>query len=109
MLTRAKQFAMICSGVACMRFAAYNGGTRGKRISFRVSILASGSTGNCTLLESGCTTLLIDAGVGRKEMLRRFEALGRARPENVDGILSRNLLVIGNAPRTLPSPPTAKC
>jgi phosphoribosyl 1,2-cyclic phosphodiesterase len=39
------------------------------------------------LLESGCTTLLIDAGVGRKEMLRRFEALGRARPENVDGIL----------------------
>jgi phosphoribosyl 1,2-cyclic phosphodiesterase len=87
MLTRAKQFAMICSGVACMRFAAYNGGTRGKRISFRVSILASGSTGNCTLLESGCTTLLIDAGVGRKEMLRRFEALGRARPENVDGIL----------------------
>ena len=87
MLTRARQFAMICSGVACMRFAAYNGGTRGKRISFRVSILASGSTGNCTLLESGCTTLLIDAGVGRKEMLRRFEALGRARPENVDGIL----------------------
>ena len=39
------------------------------------------------MLESGCTTLLIDAGVGRKEMLRRFETLGRGRPENVDGIL----------------------
>jgi phosphoribosyl 1,2-cyclic phosphodiesterase len=60
---------------------------RGKRISFRVSILASGSAGNCTLLESGCTTLLVDAGLGKKEMLRRFETLGRARPEKVDGIL----------------------
>ena len=59
----------------------------GNRISFRISILASGSTGNCTLLESGCTTLLIDAGLGKKEMLRRFETLGRARPEHVDGIL----------------------
>src|SRR5271163_5110723 len=55
--------------------------------AYRVSILASGSTGNSTLLESGCTTLLIDAGLGKKEMLRRFETLGRARPEKVDGIL----------------------
>ena len=39
------------------------------------------------MLESGCTTLLIDAGLGRKEMLRRFAALGRERPEHVDGIL----------------------
>jgi phosphoribosyl 1,2-cyclic phosphodiesterase len=57
------------------------------RISLRVSILASGSTGNCTLLETECTTLLIDAGIGRRELQRRFEALGRARPERVDGIL----------------------
>ena len=39
------------------------------------------------MLETGCTTLLIDAGYGRKEMTRRFEALGRARPEHVDAIL----------------------
>ena len=39
------------------------------------------------MLETEHTTLLIDAGLGRKEMLRRFEALGRARPERVDGIL----------------------
>ena len=56
-------------------------------ISFRVSILASGSTGNCTLLESGCTTILVDAGLGKKELLRRFEALGRTRPEHLDGVL----------------------
>jgi phosphoribosyl 1,2-cyclic phosphodiesterase len=62
-------------------------GAEGNRISFRISILASGSTGNSTLLETNSTTLLIDAGLGKKEMLRRFEALGRARPERVDGIL----------------------
>jgi phosphoribosyl 1,2-cyclic phosphodiesterase len=60
---------------------------RRSSISFRVSILASGSTGNCTLLESGCTTLLVDAGLGKKELLRRFETLGRTRPEHLDGVL----------------------
>ena len=39
------------------------------------------------MLETAQTTLLIDAGLSRKEMLRRFEALGRQRPERVDGIL----------------------
>jgi phosphoribosyl 1,2-cyclic phosphodiesterase len=57
------------------------------RIAFRISILASGSTGNCALLETGHTTLLIDAGLGKKEMLRRFEALGRSQPARVDAIL----------------------
>jgi phosphoribosyl 1,2-cyclic phosphodiesterase len=57
------------------------------RISFRISILASGSTGNATLLETGRTTLLIDAGIGRKEILRRFQALGRSCPEHLDAIL----------------------
>jgi phosphoribosyl 1,2-cyclic phosphodiesterase len=60
---------------------------RGLRISFRISILASGSTGNATLLETEHTTLLIDAGLGRKEIFRRFEALGHSRPERVDAIL----------------------
>ena len=59
----------------------------GNRISFRISILASGSTGNATLLETERTTLLIDAGLGRREILRRFEALGRACPESVDAVL----------------------
>ena len=58
-----------------------------RRISFRISILASGSTGNSTLLETEHTTLLVDAGLGRKEILRRFEALGRARPARIDAIL----------------------
>jgi len=39
------------------------------------------------LLETEHTALLVDAGFGKKEMLRRFAALGRERPARVDGIL----------------------
>jgi phosphoribosyl 1,2-cyclic phosphodiesterase len=39
------------------------------------------------LLETERTALLIDAGLGKKEMLRRFAVLGRERPGRVDGIL----------------------
>jgi phosphoribosyl 1,2-cyclic phosphodiesterase len=62
--------------------------SRGSRglISFRVSILASGSSGNATLLETDSTSLLVDAGLGRKETLRRLAALGKS-PERLDGIL----------------------
>ncbi len=73
--------------ISLARSANMQNVSEGNRISFRISILASGSTGNSTLLETSSTTLLIDAGLGKKEMLRRFEALGRARPERVDGIL----------------------
>jgi glyoxylase-like metal-dependent hydrolase (beta-lactamase superfamily II) len=60
-------------------------GSRGL-ISFRASILASGSSGNATLLETERTCLLIDAGLGRKETFRRLAALEKS-PERVDGIL----------------------
>ncbi|HYL67559.1 MAG TPA: MBL fold metallo-hydrolase [Candidatus Limnocylindria bacterium] len=82
-MTRGRQFAIILRGAACGGCAADERG----RISFRVSILASGSSGNSTLLETEHTALLIDAGLGKKEMLRRFEALGRPRPARVDAIL----------------------
>lgn len=55
-------------------------------IGFRVSILASGSSGNCTLLETGRTRLLVDAGLGKKETYRRLEALG-LKVDSLDGIL----------------------
>jgi phosphoribosyl 1,2-cyclic phosphodiesterase len=50
----------------------------GKRISLRVTILASGSSGNCTLLETEHTRLLVDAGLGKKETLRRLAAVGHS-------------------------------
>ena len=58
----------------------------GLRISLRISILASGSSGNSTLLETERTCLLVDAGLGRKETFRRLAALG-VKPERLDGIL----------------------
>jgi phosphoribosyl 1,2-cyclic phosphodiesterase len=62
------------------------GGDGENRISFRVSILASGSSGNATLLETDNTCLLVDAGLGKRETQRRLAALGKA-PEKIDGIL----------------------
>jgi phosphoribosyl 1,2-cyclic phosphodiesterase len=55
-------------------------------IGIRVSILASGSSGNITLLETQNTCLLVDAGLGKRETLRRLEALS-ARIERLDGIV----------------------
>jgi phosphoribosyl 1,2-cyclic phosphodiesterase len=57
----------------------------GARITFRISILASGSSGNSTLLETSRTRVLIDAGLGKRETLRRLAALKLA-PDQLDGI-----------------------
>lgn len=58
----------------------------GPQISLRITILASGSSGNSTLLETEHTCLLVDAGLSRKETLRRLGALG-VQPERLNGIL----------------------
>src|SRR5260370_4099174 len=55
-------------------------------MGWRVSILASGSWGNITLLETGRTRLLIDAGLGKRETLARLAAVERTA-EHIDGIL----------------------
>jgi phosphoribosyl 1,2-cyclic phosphodiesterase len=59
---------------------------REKPISLRVTILASGSSGNATLLETAQTCLLVDAGLSKKETLRRLTAVGR-QVSRLDGIL----------------------
>ncbi len=61
-------------------------GPPGEFISLRVTILGSGSSGNCTLLETGTTRLLVDAGLGKKETLRRLAAVGRD-VDRLDGIV----------------------
>jgi len=55
-------------------------------IGLRVSILASGSSGNLTLLETARTRLLIDAGLGKRETLARLAAL-ELTVDHLDGIL----------------------
>lgn len=52
----------------------------------RVSILASGSSGNVTLLETERTRLLVDAGLGKKETLARLAAV-EVEVGQLDGIL----------------------
>lgn len=55
-------------------------------IGLRVSILASGSSGNLTLLETERTRLLVDCGLGKRETLARLAAIEKD-VERVDGIL----------------------
>lgn len=52
----------------------------------RVSILASGSSGNVTLLETGRTRLLVDCGLGKRETLARLAAI-ELSVDRIDGIL----------------------
>jgi phosphoribosyl 1,2-cyclic phosphodiesterase len=61
-------------------------GPPGEFINLRVTILGSGSSGNCTLLETDTTRLLVDAGLGKKETLRRLAAVGRD-VDRLDGIV----------------------
>ena len=61
-------------------------GSSGGNISLRVTILGSGSSGNCTLLETERTRLLVDAGLGKKETLRRLAEVGR-QVDRLDGIV----------------------
>ena len=52
----------------------------------RLTILASGSSGNCAYLETDDTRLLIDAGLSARQIRQRLLAIGRT-PENLNGIL----------------------
>lgn len=51
-----------------------------------LTILGSGSGGNCAYLETGETRLLIDAGFTGRQIRQRLATIGRA-PETLQGIL----------------------
>lgn len=55
-------------------------------MAVRVVPLASGSSGNATLLEFGRTRILVDAGVSALGLVRRLEAIGVA-PSSIAAIL----------------------
>src|SRR6266700_3657473 len=52
----------------------------------RLTILGSGSAGNCAYLETEETRVLIDAGFSARQIRKRLASIGRA-PENLTGIL----------------------
>jgi phosphoribosyl 1,2-cyclic phosphodiesterase len=52
----------------------------------RVTILGSGSAGNCAYVETDQTRVLIDAGFSFRQIRQRLASIGRS-PENLSGIL----------------------
>jgi phosphoribosyl 1,2-cyclic phosphodiesterase len=52
----------------------------------RVVTLASGSSGNATLVEAGTTALLVDAGLSARTLVTRLRAAGRS-PADLTGIV----------------------
>jgi len=55
-------------------------------MAVRFTILGSGSSGNCALLEAGETRLLIDAGFSARQIRERLASIART-PESLSGIL----------------------
>lgn len=53
---------------------------------FTLTILGSGSAGNCALVQSDGCRLLVDAGLSARQITTRLAAVGVA-PESLDGIL----------------------
>src|SRR5437870_5145805 len=55
-------------------------------MSVQLTILGSGSSGNCAFLESSETRLLVDAGLSGRQIRHRLLTIGRT-PESLSGIL----------------------
>src|SRR5437763_1177997 len=51
-----------------------------------VTMLASGSRGNCAVVSSACTHILVDAGISCRETFKRMRALGKD-PQGLSAIL----------------------
>lgn len=55
-------------------------------MSVRICVLGSGSRGNCTLIASDETRLLVDAGFSKRETFARLAAVGE-RADGIDAVL----------------------
>jgi phosphoribosyl 1,2-cyclic phosphodiesterase len=53
----------------------------------KVTILGSGSEGNALLLESGATSVLVDAGLSYRKLVQRFAAVGREAPTDIAAVV----------------------
>ena len=53
---------------------------------FSVTVLGSGSAGNCSLIATSQCRLLVDAGFSARQIARRLASVG-VHPESLDGIL----------------------
>ena len=60
-------------------------------VAVRLTILGSGSAGNCTYVETDETRILIDAGFSLRQIRQRLATIGRT-PENLTAILITSAL-----------------
>jgi len=51
-----------------------------------LTVLGSGSSGNCAVVSTGSTTLLVDAGLSARQIVLRLESIGLTL-DDLDGIL----------------------
>jgi phosphoribosyl 1,2-cyclic phosphodiesterase len=56
------------------------------RLVFGLTVLGSGSSGNCSLVATDQCRILVDAGFSARQLARRLSAIG-VTPEELDGIL----------------------
>jgi phosphoribosyl 1,2-cyclic phosphodiesterase len=56
------------------------------RVAVQLTILGSGSAGNCAYLETAETRILVDAGLSLRQIRQRLATIGRG-PEGLSGIL----------------------
>ena len=83
------------------RAAAQRPDQRGVSLRFRV--LGSGSTGNATLVEGGGVRILLDAGLGPRELAERLQSVG-VDPASVDALFTEATRALATAT----SPPFAR-
>src|ERR1039457_2457479 len=80
------QSAVLRGWGARARFAPRRNGRGNIDImGLQICVLASGSSGNCTLVRSAGTALLVDAGLSARETSKRLAAVG-VRLEQIAGI-----------------------
>ncbi|HWY77167.1 MAG TPA: MBL fold metallo-hydrolase [Verrucomicrobiae bacterium] len=58
----------------------------GARVPVQLTILGSGSAGNCAYVETNEARLLVDAGFSLRQIRKRMASIGRA-PEGLSGVL----------------------
>jgi glyoxylase-like metal-dependent hydrolase (beta-lactamase superfamily II) len=46
-------------------------------VGMHVTVLGSGSAGNCLLVETETTAILVDAGLSARQIVRRLQLIGR--------------------------------
>jgi len=64
----------------------FDHGNKVEPVAVRLTILASGSAGNCAYVETDETRVLVDAGLSARQIRKRLASIGRAL-ENLTGIL----------------------